>query len=366
MTVSRFNFDHDVLQSVAGGSSAIDSPRLNIRNIEAAKSFMVSYGYDLEDPKAVDKLWYFHRRALVLMTEKLGFTEDEIPEKLRDRRLLGDIAQLLLYASARREEEKGLQKYACAILRCMHVYVHSESDLFSSFTKEIQHQILSPFQGAIFNDGSSHRTFLKSQHEGRAPIELVGFEVKPFKASSSTVIKLLAKPDALAMKVFDKLGVRFITKSLFDSFQVIRFLVEENLINFAHIMPDQSSNNLYPVDLFLQMCDWVQHNEPRSEGEDLDKLFEKAFLDGGDQLKLFRKTNSQSSEDFRFIKFITRKLIQVSSGAEAFSFFYPFEIQIMDKKAHEKILSGPTMHDAYKERQRLTARKRVFPEETIS
>jgi uncharacterized protein (TIGR04552 family) len=191
----------------------------------------------------------------------------------------------------------------------------------------------------------------------------VGFEVKPFKASTSTVIKLLAKPDALAMKVFDKLGVRFITHSLFDSFQVIRYMVEENLINFAHIIPDQSSNNLFPPDLFLEVCDWAARNNPNAEGEELTRIFEKALLQAGDKAKLFRKVNEQSQEDFRFIKFITRKLIHINvPGRDPFSFFYPFEIQIMDKKSHETATSGPAEHEAYKERQRQAARKRVLPD----
>jgi uncharacterized protein (TIGR04552 family) len=360
---SRFHFDPDVLRSMAGGLSAIDNPRLNVTTVEAARQFIKSYGYDLSQDKDLNRIWYFHRRALVLLTEKLGYSESEIPEVLRDRKQLGDISQLLLFASSRRPQDKQLQRWACAILRCMHVYIHSESDLFSSFTEEIQSQILTPFQSAIVHDGSSHRTYLKSQSTERNPIELVGFEVKPFKASTSTVIKLLAKPDALAMKVFDKLGVRFITQSLFDSFQVIRFMVEENLINFAHIIPDQSSNNLFPVDLFLEVCEWVTRNSPDSKGDELSSVFDKALDQAGDKAKMFRKINEQSAEDFRFIKFITRKLIHINlPGREPFTFFYPFEIQIMDKKSHEMATSGPSEHEAYKERQRQTARRRVLPD----
>ncbi len=363
---NRFQFDPDVLQSLAGGLSAIDNPRLNLSTVESARAFIKSYGYDLNHEKDLNRIWYFHRRALVLLTEKLGFSENEIPEVLRDRKQLGDISQLLLFASSRRPQDKQLQRWSCAILRCMHVYIHSESDLFTSFTEEIQSQILSPFQKAIFHDGSSHRTFLKSSGGERSPIELVGFEVKPFKASTSTVIKLLAKPDALAMKVFDKLGVRFITQSLFDSFQVIRFMVEENLINFAHIIPDQSSNNLYPVDVFLEVCDWISRHSPDAKGEELSGIFEKALAQAGDKAKLFRKINEQSAENFRFIKFITRKLIHINlPGRENFNFFYPFEIQIMDNKSHEMATSGPSEHEAYKERQRQTARRRVLPEESL-
>lgn len=360
----RFIFDAEILHSVAGGRSAIDIPKLNIHSREEAQSFLHSYGFHLDQGGEEDRLWYFHRRALVLLTERLGFQESEIPEVLRDRKLLGGLHQLLIWASSSKPEEKDLQRWSCAILRCMHVFVHTESDLLSFFAEEIQSQILSGVQDSIYHDGTTHQIFLKSRDLEKDPIPLVGFEVKPFKNSQSTAIKLLAKPDALAMKVFDKLGIRFVTRSLFDSFQVIRFLVEENLISFPHIMPDQSSNNLYPVDLFVQVCRELQAQGKTWTDDQVSELFEARLTEAGDEAKFLRKPNEQSSEDFRFIKFITRKLIRVApqNGKEAFSFFYPFEVQIMDDRVLQKIKSGPSEHEAYKERQRLAARRRVLPE----
>ena len=359
----RFIFDSSILSSVVGGHSAIDIPRLNIHTLEAASSFLLSYGFDIKSKSDEEKLGYYHRRALVLMIEKLGFKEEEIPDLFRDLKKLGDVRNLLLYASSQDSAQKDLQRWACAILRCMHVFVHAENDLFSSFAEEIQSQILTPFQDCIVHDGNTHRTFLKDAGS-LDPIELLGFEVKPFKTSSSTVIKLLAKPDALAMKIFDKLGVRFITRNLFDTFQVIRFLIKENVISFPHIMPDQSSNNLYPVDVFMEVCDELAQRLDTLDEKSIQKAFDQKLADLGDNVKYLRKENFFSGADYRFVKFISRKLVHIkpSSGKEAFSFFYPFEVQIMDQAAHEKILSGPSEHQAYKERQRNAARKRLFPE----
>lgn len=363
-----FVFDSAILNSVVGGRSAIEIPKLNINSLEAATSFLLSYGFDVSVESDLEKLWYYHRRALVLMLEKLGFEDTEVPEIFRDRKQLGDIRNLLLYASSQVAEEKELQRWACAILRCMHVFVHAENDLFSSFAEEIQSQILTPFQDCTLHDGTTHRTFLKSATNDKLdPIELLGFEVKPFKTSSSTVIKLLAKPDALAMKIFDKLGVRFVTRNLFDTFQVVRFLVQENVISFPHIMPDQSSNNLYPVDLFMSVCEDLSQRSGVLDEESIQAAFDLKLAEQGDNVKFLRKENFFSGEDYRFIKFIARKLIQIkpTGGKEAFSFFYPFEVQIMDQSAHQKILSGPSEHQAYKERQRLAARRRLFPEQSI-
>jgi len=372
----RFQFSESVLRSVVGGKSALDIPHLNIRSPEEAEAFIRGYGFDLSQELDVKKLWYFHRRALVFLEEKLGFSATEIPEVLRDPKQLGDIRQLLLLASSVHPPEKELQRWSCALLRVMHVFVHSENDLFSTFSEEIQKQILTSFQNCIFHEGSSGTTFLKRQEENISVqsdresdrIALLGFEVKPFKTSTSTVIKLLAKPDALAMSVYDKLGVRFITKSMFDAFRVVRFLAEENLISFPHIMPDQSSNNIYPVELFSEVAEIIRKKisvEGVALSEDeVDDYFLHEFEKKQHEYSLLRKENTFSGQDYKFIKFICRKLIriQMPDNKGSFSFFFPFEVQIMDQENHKKILHGPAEHQAYKERQRQAARVRILPD----
>lgn len=361
----RFLFDSTILTSVAGGKSVIDLPRLAIYTEEQAAAFAESYGFNPKDPADLDRVWYFYRRALVLIEEKLGFSRDEIPEELRDRKKLGGLAKLLIYASSSHPDEKELQRWSSAILRVMHVFVHAESDLFASFSEDIQKQILSPFQAAIFTEGTTGTTHLKSSKgAGIDEIALEGFEIKPFKTSASTVIKLLAKPDAVAMRVFDKLGVRFITRSMFDTFRVIRFLVAEHLVSFPHIMPDQSSNNLYPADLFCEVCAELATQGRTWPDEELDKIFQDRLAQKADQISWLRKENSFSGDDYRFIKFIARKLIRVQPEGKGtpFSFFFPYEVQIMDRLSYAKIQSGPSQHQQYKERQRMAARLRLFPD----
>jgi uncharacterized protein (TIGR04562 family) len=351
------SFSEPVLNSVIGGKSSIDMPRLNIQTPAEATAFLKGYGYDIENETDQKKLWYFHRRALVFLEEKLGFSRAEVPEIIHDAKQLGDIRQLLLLASSSNPAERSLQKWACAVLRVMHVFVHTENDLFSSFTEEIQKQILSPFQSCIFNDGTSGQIFLRKHLETSSstepaqeeePLSLLGFEVKPFKTSTSSVIKLLAKPDALAMSVYDKLGVRFVTHSMFDAYRVVRFMVEENLISFPHIMPDQSSNNLYPVDLFIEVITELKGLGRTLDEKEIDELFRRRMEERKHSVEFLRKENSYSGQEYRFIKFISRKLIklQLPDNKGQFSFFFPYEVQIMDKEAHQKILSGPAEHQA--------------------
>lgn len=359
---SLYSFDYSSLAVVAGGASALDTPGLHIYNLEDAESFIKSYGYTISDHDDLERLWYFHRRALVLMTEKLKIDVNEIPEVIKNKQSLKDIRQLLIYAS--KKEDAVLQKWSCAILRCMHVFIHTETDLFSSFSEEIQKQILAPFEQSIVQDD---KLYLKSfTKEGHPPVALAGFQTKPYKTSTSTVIKLLARPEALAMKIFDKIGVRFVTKSVFDSFQVIRFLVDENLISYPQIMPEQSSNNMYPVEEFLAVCDKLKakhgHNKVLAS-EKIDRLLSHKLKSNKDGfLGLFRKENPFSAKDFKYIKFISRKMIQVHSQGpgKKFNFFYPFEVQIITEDAFKKMQSGESEHSAYKDRQIEVAIKRLF------
>ena len=360
---SFYFFDDSSLSVVAGGASALDRKSLNIHGLDEAESFLRSYGYQISNPDDLERLWYFHRRALVLMSEKLLISLEDMPGELKNKKSLKDIRNLLIYAS--QTENKNLRTWSCALLRCMHVFVHAETDLFGSFAEEIQKQILTPFENSVKQE--EHLQLRSFQKEGHPNVDLYDFQTKPFKTSSSTVIKLLAKPDALAVKVFDKVGIRFVTKSIFDSFQVIRFLIEENLISFPQIMPDQSSNNMYPVLEFLAVCEKLKNKYPsdhKMASEKIDRLLLKKISKQGAFLGLFRKENPYSSEDFKYIKFISRQLIKIESsgGGKAFSFFYPFEIQIMDQSAYKKIHSGESEHSAYKNRQITAAVKRLFPE----
>ncbi|MFN8943004.1 MAG: TIGR04552 family protein, partial [Pseudobdellovibrionaceae bacterium] len=323
----HIGFESSQLHCLAGGQSAIDIKRLNLTTLEEAEAFLVNYGFDYQIDEQRERLWYYYRRAFVLLTESLGYAESDFPAVLKDRKDLKDLRLLLLFASDTSDEK--LQKWSCALLRAIHVFVHSENDLFFTFPEEIQRQILGAIEKNILIDGSLHKTFLKMDGSGFEPVELKSFEMKSFKGSTSTVIKLLAKPDALAMKIYDKLGVRFVTKNLFDTFRVIRFLTGTNMISFPHIMPDQSSNNLFPVDLFSELVVQIQADHPNATSDEVSQILLSQLESSDKKSDLFKKSNQFSGYDYQFIKFITRKLIRVQSAdGKQFSFFFPYEVQI--------------------------------------
>ncbi len=362
----NFNFQSQILDCVVGGVSTLDIPQLNVHNMEQAKQFLLAYGYDLDDDLHREQLWSTHRRAVALIKEQLLNEGESIPEELYEPQKLTNIGQLLIYASSRKKSDLPLQRWACAILRVMHVYEHLRHDLFSAFSDEIQLQILKPLQDAIITDPATGSITLGQASEFNG-IKLYKVDIKPFKTTGSSVIKLLARPEKVALTLLDKLGVRFVTRSVFDSFRVIRFLFEQNIVSFPHIIPDQSNNTLFPLNIFLEVME--ESKTAQSEGQFIEQekiqvLLDKKFTLMKDQAEYLEKFNEFSGHAYKMIKFINRKLITVAVGPSEtqrhFRFFYPYEIQIMDYHTYVTNLSGPMAHDEYKNRQRQAARARVL------
>lgn len=364
---SPFHFDRQVLDCVIGGVSAIDIRMLHVTSEEEARQFVQAYGYDLENPDHLEQLWATHRRAVALIEEQLLDQGEQIPPELRDPEKLGALTNLLLKASSRAREDREIQRWACAILRVMHVYVHSRHDLFAAFRDEIQAQILKPLQDALVVDDIAGTMMLAPNAVGGA-IQLHKFEIKPFKTTASSVIKLLARPERVSLTILDKLGVRFVTRSLYDTFRVVRYLVESNLVSFPHIMPDQSANTLYPLNIFMETMGELEGERLKgrefTQDEIQQTLNHKLSEAESTRAQYLEKPNQFSGSDYRFLKFINRKLITVPLGdgeqRRAFRFFYPYEIQVMDQETYARNLMGPMAHDEYKARQRKRARDRVM------
>ena len=76
------------------------------------------------------------------------------------------------------------------------------------------------------------------------------------------------------------------------------------------------------------------------------------------------KENIFTDPDYKFIKFISRKLISIEiqkkGQTEKVHFFYPFEVQIMSYETYLKNMRGPLSHEQYKKRQEKAARRRLF------
>lgn len=359
---SDFDFHPQTFEAVLQGLSAIDIPRLNILTIEEANRFLSAYGYNWENEKDKDQLWSIHRQAVILLREVLLRGEEKVPDILSDPNQLQHVGYLLVYASTDPKANNEFQRFSCAILRIMHVLVHLKNDLSSVFLDQIQNQITKPFKDHILEVPGVQGMALGRDDD---QIKLYKFEVKPVKTSTSAVIKLLANRTYLVPYVMDRVGIRYVTKGVYDAFRVVRYLVSSNLVSFPNNIPDQARNTTYPTNLFLEVMEELKKADREASGDVIEEALKSKLADSLERAEYKEKYNAFSGADYRSIKFINRRRISVTSedgkkDSHEFSFFYPYEVQIMDHQTYLKTLSGPLAHNKYKERQIEAARKRVL------
>ena len=358
-------FRRQGLQSILGGVSVLDAPRLSVRNKDQAEEFIKSYGFFWESEEDRTLLQSYFRQAVIFLQEKFVESDKQKLSEFFENSGVDDLRSLLVVASDRSSDSKKLQTWACATLKVIHVIIHLNSDFYSLFNDEILSQILRPIQSHVVEDKIQGATFLQSEHE---KIKLDKFESKPTKYQSSGIIKLLAKKRLMALNILDHIGVRFVTKNTFDVFQVIRFLVNYSLVSYPQCIVNESINTVYPTDLFLEVMDTLRARSSKNNSKDTSKeiseMLDKKLLEVGDQAKFQNKESAFTDPDYKFIKFISRKLvrfrIQREGKQEELRFFYPFEVQVMSYEIYLKDMYGSLSHKEYKKRQEKAARVRLF------
>lgn len=351
------------IEALLGGRSALDFKQLPKFDESQVRDFIKNYGFDLNDAEDTDQIQRLFRRAISYIESELLHPGEILPEMLTKADTGFHVEELLLCAcgkSARLD-----RMWACAVLRVIHVLVHLENDLFTTFSTEIQAQIVEPLTQRIVSDGKGGLAL--SSADGSPQVPIKKFETKPFKSSYSALTKLLAKPEVLAFTLLDKIGVRFVTHHLVDVFRVMQFLVEENLISFPHNIPDQSVNTLYPFNLYAEVLENLERTSETLKkralnGFELDELLSERLRKNEERAEFVEKPNAFSSGAHRFVKFISRRRIKVEGSERhgSLSFFYPFEVQIVDAASFAATNSGEASHEEYKSRQRAQARLRVF------
>ena len=355
----NLEFDPEVFWSLIGGRAVVETPRLGLKSKDEAHAYLKAYGYDMEVVADREKLWGIHSRAIIYIRTQLLKEGESIPDEISDPKKLEDLANLLLLASMRDSTTQSLHKWSCALLRVMHVISQLHNDLFNYFSLEIQEEIFRPYRQFVEKDTVSGIRLTGGGDQETIPLQK--FDIKPFKDSDSSITKLLAKPEEVAFGLLDKIGVRFVTANLFDTFRVLRFLVRNHVVSPANVIPNQSNNTLYPVNLFLDVMEGLPKTSDMPATE-IDQLLVKRMERDAGKARFLEKHNTFTSRDYRFVKFITRQLVRVTdpNTQKSFSFFYPYEVQVLDYDHYLRSLSGPASHEEYKARQRARARERVL------
>lgn len=395
--VDSLRLGRDVMNLMLRGHSVIDNHQgLPIRSLEATDEFLRKYGYDLQDPVESAEVLGNYQEAIRFMRKY--FLKPEAPEGAdleipRQFQELSDVRQLFVWAADKSIEHTHRSRWACAVLRVMHAISHLDKDLRHEFFPEIQKQIFDRFYKEIHTvDG---QVWLGNPKDmGAVPLEK--FFTKPRKTRESLILKLLHKKETLAEDVFDQIGVRFVTRSRMDVVRALKFLRDRYIVMTMNIRPSRSRNNL--VDPMLYRRTWrnIRHAIRRGEGEgrawvdrSLDLALGQGYLEAQKEIS---EHNPFSSKDFRSIQFTCRQLVKYRSPiydevknlraimrnsqdpeskrvldridfahlAKEQRFFYPFEVQIMDKDNFLESESGRASHTAYKAAQANVAMRRVL------
>jgi uncharacterized protein (TIGR04562 family) len=396
------DFRWDVLDIIIGGKSSLDSREgFGVSTHEDADRFLLSYGFDLQNPiEAAEAIGHFHEalnfvRRYFLQPENPDGLKLEIPRKILE---LTNVRDLFLYAATsapgQQRDSNGiyLKNWSCSLLKVMHTIAHMDQDLRAGYFAEIQKQILDRFYRLIQRDENGALYFGVGPDDP-AKVPLIEFQSKPKKSRDSTLIKLLHKPENVAEDIFDRVGIRFVTPKPIDALRVIKYLKDQMVVMPPNIKPSRSRNTLIDMDAFrVRLAEALGKLDDGllSEEEFRTTVEDAALPPMGDS------ANPHTSEFYRSIQFTCRQLIKLrnplyddlkelksavrkrkdTDGEDDLHrmvermelkklqrevrFFYPYEIQVVDIANHVENERGRSAHSEYKKAQLQTALKRVM------
>ncbi len=394
----KYMFDWEILEVVVGGKSALDTKNFlgPMSSIEQVNQFLKGYGLDPNDHVAKAELFGNFQEAIQFI--KRYFLKEGNPDGL-DLRLpnsllmISDISQLFLMATDDTPQKKEDKLWAEIILKVMHTIVHADKDLRSNYFNIVQTQIFDRFYKYIFR-GDDDKLYIGLKGSENV-VALVDFETKSKKTRESVIIKLLHKAENVAEELFDRVGVRFVTQTRFDTLRVIRFLVEKNIVIPHNNKPSRAINTMIDLHRFKEAHQRVLKMALRNNLSEerfvaaMEREIQDCNLQGaaGDR-------NKFTSKSYQSIQFTCRQLIEyknpflqefnelrriakqlnvednelarrvlsmdISLVARDIRFFYPYEIQVVDQAAFQENSQGDASHQEYKRQQVLSAMKRIF------
>lgn len=351
--MESLRFQWDIIEAMFGGASAIDLPRLRIDSPAEAEAFLKSYGFDVQVPAQRLELEWVRSRSLAFIEEQLlvDLPHVEPPESLRQET---DVIRLIAAASSPRHDMQ--QRWSCALLRVMHTVAHARLQLQERFGEPVRQQILASFQPHFHIDATGTRL-----GHGRHAIPLHQFDVKHAKPLESVVLKLLHKPENVAADIFDHLGLRFVTFDRLDVLLVARYL-RQHVISFPNIKPSRSKNTLLDMDWIRRELEGFDESHPGTDQTErimrMRELVNASPFPGGPVV-----VNPHSAVAYHAVQFTCRHYVRIEDPfgtARELSFFFPYEVQIIDKVSFEDSHSGRSAHQDYKRRQRESVRRRVL------
>lgn len=370
---ARLSLNWSHLQSIARGQSAIDLRGMGLRDGDDARRFACEYGFDLDDPLHRGWIRRVHREALEFIRSQFldSQTRDLIPSEIATP---ADEVDLLVHASRYSKSRSTRRLWSCAVLKVMHALFYIDNNIKLRHFDAIRQQVFESFEQIVLRDGES--VFLS---DGEICLPLVQFEKKSNKTRHSILLKLLQKPSYVAEDIHDHLGVRMVFETRTECLLALRVMQRAQLLSAINIESHRVRNNLIDLDIAREVfADYRQQLE-QSEGypEALLKEMDRRLIELSEAVE--RQDNPHSGSGYRSVQLTVRRMIHLpdtglSMDAEwvdrgdtpagrrqgEMSFYFNYEIQMMDRLSYQASTSGPASHGAYKKRQVATARRRVL------
>ncbi|MEO5668213.1 MAG: TIGR04552 family protein [Bdellovibrionota bacterium] len=378
------NFDWDALWATTEGRSYVDVQKLNVTSKNEAKKFLLAYGYDIDDLHVREEIWRIYFEAVAFMRNALLDPGEEIPVAFLSRNQQSDVVKLILEAS--RQSAEASSRWSCALLRVMHIISHLDNDVRYDNFRYAREQIFDRFDALMTKRDQGRQGEFTS---GGQSVQLVRYFRKERKDRNSTLVKLLSKPKAAVEAIYDRIGFRFVTETKWDAFQLIRLLTDSGVLSPPNIHPQRSFNTILPTEQFRDFVEDLRHKMKDKGISEAEAAHAVRALEREGGVSLGTARNRFTSSWYRAIQFTCRQLIVAPDPTFTFwegvraeivkhpgmedilrnipitlrekrTFYYPFEIQILDKESYIESIGGRSRHREYKTRQRLMARNRVL------
>jgi len=371
---------NEITQVILGGKVFIDQDGLDITSYAQAHDFALNYGFAMNLPnQRFQVIKIFNEAVLFLQNVVLEDTELKIPTKLSQ---LKDPIDLLIWASAKPRDD--IAKWSCAVLCIMHTLFYIDNNIFLRFLPNIQQQIFERYERHLIPKQDGGWLF-----KGEYEVSILNIKRKESKNRYSLLLKLLQKTENVAETIYDHIGIRVVAEDLLDVLLVLRFFIDHNIFQAAHIKPSRTRNLMIDVTLLEE---WLRMLPDNFSLKDLTSAERQEICEKLVQRAGQPAVNPYSSRDYSALQFTVNTLIRLPGPSvstlekildvlkeerntemadmlhiqdliqaqKEFTFFFPHEVQIMEKADFYNSRLGPASHSEYKNRQREAVRKRLL------
>jgi uncharacterized protein (TIGR04562 family) len=362
-TLPQYHFPWETLSGLLEGKSVIDSLEMPGYDPGEIKHFILNYGYDLDDPRDKAEADRIQAEAIEFINTTLldeALKGDDLGDaylhlKVPASHVHASIIELFLMASQGATLD---QRWACALLKVMHIISHINNTVLYRYFEEAKHQILNRYQDLIVETQEGE---IILGYDTPLQLSLAGFEVKDEKSRHSVILKLLCKRENITEEIYDMIGVRFVTQTPAEALIALEILRKNRVIVFPNSIPSRSRNSLIDFQMVKQTFEHYIEAHPATQITLKTLLETLKSLPQQEKLLVFNPENQNSHSQYQAIHITQRQLIRVQEASgETQRFFFPYEIQVVDEANYLKNLLGSSSHTQYKQSQLLQARRRVL------